>query len=79
MKKIKKAIFALVLGLIAAGIGWAGYGGFIFGIPSLILGVHVISTEFDLSRTLGIIAVIFACLGIIESIGAALFIAILGV
>jgi hypothetical protein len=71
---MKKAISALVLAIIAAGIGWAGYGGFIFGIPALILGILAVR-DAGASRTIGIIGIVFACIGIAESVAAAAFIA----
>jgi hypothetical protein len=71
---MKRAIPALVLAIIAMAIGWMGYGGFIFGIPALILGILAVR-DAGASRTVGIIGIVFACIGIAESVAAVAFIA----
>jgi hypothetical protein len=65
---------ALILALIAAGIGWMGYGGFMFGIPALIIALLDLKRE----RTVALVVLIFACIGIIESIAVVTLAAALG-
>jgi len=63
-KAIIVGILALLLGAIALLIGWMGYGGFMFGIPAILLAIYPYRKGH---KWLGIFAIIFSCIGIAES------------
>jgi hypothetical protein len=73
MKRVKKkthglplmsGILAVLLGAIALMIGWMGYGGYMFGIPAILLAIYSYKKGHKL---MGIVAITFACIGIAET------------
>jgi len=64
------SILSLILGPLALfftfAIGWPGYGGYIYGIPALILGILAIKWGSKIWKIIGIIGMIFALVGILN-------------
>jgi hypothetical protein len=66
------SILAVLLGTIALLIGWMGYGGYMFGIPAILLAIY---SYLRGHKILAGIAIIFSCIGIAESFAASVFVA----
>jgi len=57
-------VIAILLGAIALLIGWMGYGGYIFGIPALLLATYSYNRDH---KVLGVLGIVFSVIGIAES------------
>jgi len=58
-------IIALILGLIAFLIGWMGYGGYLFGIPAIVIG-FIFYRKYK--GIISLLSIIFGCIGLAETI-----------
>lgn len=71
MKKDKKSkvgiaeIIGLLLSIIALLIGWMGYGGYLFGIPAIVLGFFYYREKGGL---VSLLTIIFGCVGLAETV-----------
>ena len=71
MKKDKKSkvgiaeIIGLLLSIIALLIGWMGYGGYLFGIPAIVLGFFYYRKKGGL---ISLLTIIFGCIGLAETV-----------
>ncbi len=59
------SIFALFLGVLAMLVGWMGYGGYIFGLPAIAIGVILYKRHGGL---LPLLPVIFGVIGLAETV-----------
>jgi len=58
--------FALLLGIVAAAIGWMGIGGYLFGIAAIILGILAFKGK-TIAKVIGVLALILGVIGAIET------------
>ena len=65
-KAIIFSILALILGIIASAIGWMGFGGYICGIPAIILGILAFKGK-TVAKVIGVLALILGVIGAIET------------
>jgi len=65
MARLVISIFALFLGILAMLVGWMGYGGYIFGLPAIIIGAILYKRH---RGTLPLLSVIFGVIGLAETI-----------
>ena len=61
-------IIGLILGVLSTLIGWMGYGGYIFGIPAIIVGTVLYRKGMGV---LPLLAIIFGAIGLAETIAVA--------
>mgnify|MGYP003878504009 CR=1 FL=1 len=57
-------VFALICGVVALLIGWMGYGGYIFGVPAILLGAYRYKKA---GGVLPILSIVFGSIGAVES------------
>jgi hypothetical protein len=58
------SILAILSGIIALLIGWMGYGGYMFGIPAILLAIYSYKKDH---KWLAGLTIIFSCIGVAES------------
>jgi hypothetical protein len=68
------SILALFLGLLAGATGLMGFGGYIFGIPSILIGAFQLKKVDKVVKVLGGIALGLGAIGFMETTAALVFV-----
>jgi hypothetical protein len=71
------SILALFLGLLAGATGLIGYGGYIFGIPAILIGAFQLRKVDKVVKVLGGIALGLGAIGFMETTAASVFVSLL--
>ena len=63
--RIIVGVIGLILGFLSMLIGWMGYGGYMFGIPAVIIGIILYRKD---RGVLPLLAIIFGAIGLAETV-----------
>jgi len=64
-KRLVTGVVAILLGILAVFVGWTIVGGFILGLIALLLAIR---SYREGHRLLGVIGIVFSCVGLVEAL-----------